>query len=42
MLQLAYPEVAQPKMGALQPQVCYCSFTEPERAPESFEKTTSP
>ena len=36
-MQLAHPEVAQPKMVALRPQVCHCSFS--ERALES--KTNS-
>ena len=37
MLQLAHPEVAQRKLGALRPQVCHCSFAEPKRAPESVQ-----
>ena len=37
MLQLAHPDIAQPKLGALRPQVCHGSFAEPERAP-SIEK----
>ena len=40
MLQLAHPVVAQPKLEALRPQVCHCSFAEPERAPESLVKRT--
>ncbi len=34
-MQLAYPEGAQPKLGALQPQVCHCSFSEPRTEPKS-------
>ncbi len=40
MLQLAHPEVAQPKPGALRPQVCHYSFAEPKLAPESFAERT--
>ena len=28
------PNVAQPKLGALRPQVCHCSFSEPRSGPK--------
>ena len=28
-MQLAHPEVAQPKLEAIRPQVYHCSFSEP-------------
>ena len=38
MLQIAHPEVAQPKLGALRLQVCHCPLAEPRRAPESVRR----
>ena len=35
IMQLAHPEVAQLKLGALRPQVCHCSFSEPRSEPKS-------
>ena len=34
-MQLVHPGVAQPKLGALRPQVCHCSFLEPSNEPNS-------
>ena len=35
MLQLAHSEVAKPKLGALRPQFCQCSFSELRSEPRS-------